>query len=151
MRAILRRAGSSSADASGTVEIGALSVDPARHEVRHQGELIAMTAMEFKVLHYLAARAGTVVSRDDILHAVVESDAAVLDRTIDVHVAALRRKLKDAGNMIETVRGVGIAAASLLIPSSAAAQPSMTDAFRKVNTATMGNPRRHCQMPQESA
>jgi DNA-binding response OmpR family regulator len=107
VRAILRRVGNSSGDASGTVEIGALSIDPARHEVRHQGEAVAMTAMEFKVLHYLAARAGTVVSRDDILHAVIESDAAVLDRTIDVHVAALRRKLKDGGNMIETVRGVG--------------------------------------------
>jgi DNA-binding response OmpR family regulator len=94
-------------DASFAIQIGDLTVDPVRHAVQHHGQPIATTAMEFKVLHFLAARAGMVVSRDDILHAVIESDAAVLDRTIDVHIAALRRKLKDAGEMIETVRGMG--------------------------------------------
>src|SRR4051794_5083502 len=98
VRAILRRTTGSS-DSPQTIQLGDLSVDAARHEVRYHGEPITLTVMEFKVLHHLAWRAGVVVSRDEIIHAVIDSDEAVLDRTIDVHVAALRRKLKEGGEL----------------------------------------------------
>ena len=68
---------------------------------------VTLTATEFRILQFLAARPGRVLSRDEIIDAALGRDAAVFDRTIDVHITAIRRKLGKAADQIETVRGFG--------------------------------------------
>ncbi len=96
-------------DAGGSKEevlkIGELEVDGGRHEVRVNEELVELTHTEFSILRYLAERPGFVRSRRDILSAIDGSH--VLERTVDVHMTSLRRKLGAVGERIETVRGTG--------------------------------------------
>ena len=106
IRALLRRTAPASEDGA-AVRRGELVIDPARHEVTWAGKPVVLTATEFRILHYLAARPGRVVSRTDIIDGALGRDIAVVDRTIDVHLTALRRKLGKGGAMIETVRGFG--------------------------------------------
>jgi DNA-binding response OmpR family regulator len=106
IRALLRRTAPSAAD-GGALRRGELVVDAARHEVTWSGEPVALTATEFRILHYLAARPGRVCSRTDIIDGALGRDVAVVDRTVDVHVTALRKKLGKGGELLETVRGFG--------------------------------------------
>jgi DNA-binding response OmpR family regulator len=106
VKAVLRRA--TLASESGEVlKVGDLAIDVARHEVIFKSKSIELTATEFRVLQYLATRAGRVASRTDIIDGALERDAAITDRTVDVHVTALRKKLGKGGDLIETVRGFG--------------------------------------------
>jgi DNA-binding response OmpR family regulator len=89
------------------IHCGAVSIDGNRHEVASAGQPVQLTATEFRILRFLAGRPGRVTSRDEIIDAALDRDSAVLDRTIDVHITAIRRKLGDAGQQIETVRGFG--------------------------------------------
>ena len=86
---------------------GELEIDTARHDVTYAGKRVSLTATEFRILHFLASRRGRVLSRDDIIEGALGRDSAVIDRTIDVHVTSLRKKLGPGGAMIETVRGFG--------------------------------------------
>jgi DNA-binding response OmpR family regulator len=86
---------------------GALEIDPTRHEVRLAGAVIPMTATEFRLLHFLALRPGRVYERDTLLSRVLGDDAIRLERNIDVHIRAIRKKLGEQRDLIETVRGVG--------------------------------------------
>ncbi|HED65438.1 MAG TPA: winged helix family transcriptional regulator, partial [Planctomycetes bacterium] len=79
--------------------------DDGRREVRVEERTIELTNTEYRILRYLASKPGRVRTRPDILEAIGEGH--VLERTVDVHVASLRRKLADGGAWIETVRGVG--------------------------------------------
>ena len=97
------------AESNNSIDLGggALIIDSDRHEVSVHGKPVELTVTEFGIAQYLAARPGFVRTRDQIISAV-HGDAVVLSsRTVDVHVTALRRKLGEAGNMIQTVRGVG--------------------------------------------
>jgi DNA-binding response OmpR family regulator len=87
--------------------VGDLEVDPARHEVRLRREQIPCTATEFRLLHHLVKHRGRVFSRAQLLDKVVGAEVIVVERNIDVHISALRRKLADYGNRIVTIRGVG--------------------------------------------
>lgn len=107
VRAILRRNEEPPDAAPAPVRIGELEVDPARHEVRLRGEPVPMTATEFRLLHHLVRHPGRVFSRAQLLDRAVGSDVIVVERNIDVHVSALRRKLKDYAERIVTIRGVG--------------------------------------------
>jgi len=89
------------------VRQGDLVIDVNRHEVSYRGRHVALTATEFRILHFLASRPGRVLSRDEIIDAALGRDAAVFDRTIDVHITAIRRKLREGGQDIETIRGFG--------------------------------------------
>jgi DNA-binding response OmpR family regulator len=89
------------------VKVGRLSVDSARHEVTVAGKAVMLTATEFKLLRAMAEKPGRVLSREDLISDARGDEAVAMDRTIDVHVASLRKKLGKAGEMIETVRGVG--------------------------------------------
>jgi two-component system, OmpR family, phosphate regulon response regulator PhoB len=73
------------------------------------GVPVALTTMEFRLLASLMMAHGRVLSRDRLIDAIVGTGAGVTDRTIDVHIAALRKKLEAAGGWIHTVRGVGYA------------------------------------------
>ncbi|MEW6252796.1 MAG: response regulator transcription factor [Planctomycetota bacterium] len=88
---------------------GELVVDRARHEVRLGGRVIDLTATEFRILAKLMSVRGRVLSREQLIDAVMGPGAAVTNRAMDVHIAALRKKLIHAGDWIHTVRGVGYA------------------------------------------
>ena len=108
VRALLRRLREKSAESDESpVIMGALRIDPSRHEVTVKEQRVDLTLAEFRILHNLAKRPGRVLTRNQLLDWALGQDHFVLDRTIDVHVSALRRKLGDAGTCVETVRGVG--------------------------------------------
>jgi two-component system phosphate regulon response regulator PhoB len=88
---------------------GGIALDPGRHEVTVNSEVVAVTAMEFGILRSLMAARGRVLSRAQLIETLLGAGAAVTDRTIDVHITALRKKLADGGRWIQTVRGVGYA------------------------------------------
>ncbi len=104
--AVLRRSSAGDGDTEAIV-CGALLLDRERHEARLDGELLALTPAEFRVLALLARRPGRVLSRDEISsEALRESDAA--PRAVDVHIVSLRRKLTSkAAPRITTVYGIG--------------------------------------------
>ncbi len=93
-----------------TVEVGDLVIRPASRSVRIGGEAIELTTAEYDLLHYLAARAGTVVDRKDVYLDLLELPYDGLDRSIDLRVSRLRKKLGDDPNQparIKSIRGVG--------------------------------------------
>jgi DNA-binding response OmpR family regulator len=89
------------------LRFGELEIDSDRFVATLSGRPLPLTTTEFKLLRHLVARRGRVFSRNDLLDAVRGPDALVVDRTIDVHVAAVRRKLAEYGRHLVTVRGVG--------------------------------------------
>ncbi|TLD41609.1 MAG: Phosphate regulon transcriptional regulatory protein PhoB (SphR) [Candidatus Jettenia ecosi] len=89
------------------IEIGDLAIDVYKHEVSIQGESIPLTLTEFKLLHQLANKPGRVFTREQLLDVVSGSEITVIDRTIDVHIASLRKKLRSFANFIVTIRGIG--------------------------------------------
>jgi len=107
IRAVLRRARHEPPEALGTIEIDGLHIHPGRHEVLVEGEPVKLTPTEFRVLQILASRPGWVFTRPQIADAIHEGDSLVTDRSIDVQIVGLRRKLGAMGSRIETVRGVG--------------------------------------------
>jgi DNA-binding response OmpR family regulator len=106
VRAVLRRA-SPEAPGGEVIRRSKLTIDVARHEVTWDGKRVSLTATEFRILEYLANRPGRVISRDDIIDGALGRDTSVFNRTIDVHITALRRKLGEGQVHIETVRGFG--------------------------------------------
>ncbi len=86
---------------------GDLVIDSDRFVATLRDDALPLTTTEFKLLRHLVARRGRVFSRNDLLDSVRGTDAIAVDRTIDVHVAAVRRKLLDYGRFLLTVRGVG--------------------------------------------
>ena len=106
VRALLRRS-TTSQESPTVIRQGDLLIDLTRHEVSYEGKQVILTPTEFRILHFMAARPGRVLSREQIIDAAVGNEMAVFDRTIDVHIAAIRRKLGEAGDRIETIRGFG--------------------------------------------
>ena len=106
VRALLRRS-TSSQESPTVIRQGELLIDLSRHEVSYEGNQIVLTPTEFRILHFMAARPGRVLSREQIIDAAVGNEMAVFDRTIDVHIAAIRKKLGKAGERVETIRGFG--------------------------------------------
>ncbi len=108
IRAILRRRVESGQAPAGTsVTVGSLSIDRARRHVRCDGKDLNLSATEFDILWFLALNPGWVYTRTQIIDAVRGADYAVTERSVDVQILGLRRKLGDMGSCIETVRGVG--------------------------------------------
>ena len=107
VRALLRRNKREESDKEETIQIQNLLIHPGRHEVLVDGEVIPLTHTEFQVLHLLARRPGWVFTRYQIVDAVHGDDYAVTERSVDVQIVSLRKKLGDAGKKIATVRGVG--------------------------------------------
>lgn len=106
--AVLRRADREQSQGGGSImEVGQVAIDLERHEVTAKGDPVALTATEFKLLSLLASKAGRVFTRQQIIESIHEGYAAVTDRSVDVQVVSLRRKLGETGRNIETVRGVG--------------------------------------------
>jgi two-component system, OmpR family, alkaline phosphatase synthesis response regulator PhoP len=96
----------------GSVEEGILKrreieINEAKHLVAVKGKAVKLSHTEFKLLHFLAKRPGVVFSRYQIVDAVHGADYPVTDRSVDVQIVSLRKKLGACGDCIETIRGVG--------------------------------------------
>ncbi|MCW2973039.1 MAG: phoB [Thermoleophilia bacterium] len=89
------------------VELGAVSVDPDRHEVLIGGVEERFTRTELRLLYVLVRKPGRVYTREQLVERVMGENAWITDRTIDVHVRAIRQKLGAHADLIETIRGVG--------------------------------------------
>ena len=89
------------------INLKRISMDKGRHSVEVDGKPVTLTPTEFKLLWMLAKNPGLVFSRYEIVNAVRGEDAIVADRSVDVQVVGLRKKLGDCAESIETVRGVG--------------------------------------------
>ncbi|MCC6680174.1 MAG: response regulator transcription factor [Phycisphaeraceae bacterium] len=106
IQSVLRRVKSVGVE-DGRLRVANVTLDQERHEVTIDGQPTDLTATEFKLLHLMMKRPGRVYTRQQIIEGVHEGFAAVTDRSVDVQVVALRKKLGAAGRRIETVRGVG--------------------------------------------
>ncbi len=106
VKAILRRSARMETD-SDVIQVGDLSIDRGRYEVRVKGQLVAMRTQEFDLLVTFAQHKGMVLSREQLLNLAWGYDFYGQTRTVDVHVAHLRKRLVDSQTKIETVTGVG--------------------------------------------
>jgi DNA-binding response OmpR family regulator len=109
VRAVLRRTAGSRTDSS--VTVGSLRLDPRSREAVLDGSLLDLTPREFDLLHYLATRSGEVVTKRELLTEVWQVPYGGADKTVDVHLSWLRRKLGETAQeprYLQTVRGVGV-------------------------------------------
>ncbi|MBP7434068.1 response regulator transcription factor, partial [bacterium] len=106
VKAVLRRDSKVKEGKSPLIKVDEMEIDTVRHRVAVSGESIDLTATEFDILVYLARRPGWVFTRSQIINGVKGDDYPVTDRSVDVQILNLRKKLGDAGVNIETVRGV---------------------------------------------
>src|SRR5579864_6826121 len=105
VKAVLRR---TEAKANrGKIEVNGVVLDPGRREVTLDGKPIEITTLEFDILEQLMRNAGRVVSRDGLMESLYNRKATPFDRSIDMHVSHLRRKLEGGKPVIKTIRGVG--------------------------------------------
>jgi two-component system response regulator CpxR len=108
IRAILRRVEShAAAGVGGRIEINGVALDPGTREVRADGQPVELTTFEFDILEQLMRGAGRVLSRDALMESLYNRKATPFDRSIDMHVSHLRRKLEAGRPRIKTIRGVG--------------------------------------------
>ena len=107
VRAVLRRNRREAPLETEALQIYDLVIHPGRHEVLISGSPVELTFTEFAILDFLARRPGWVFTRFQIVDAVRGEDYPVTDRSVDVQIVGLRRKLGPCGKYIETVRGVG--------------------------------------------
>ena len=107
IKAVLRRSANGSLSGEYAFEIGEIRLDPKKHEVTVHGEVVNLTLKEYELLKRLMKNSNIVLTRDQLLEDIWGYDFDGETRTVDVHVRTLRQKLGDAGEQIETVRGVG--------------------------------------------
>ena len=111
IRAVLRRAGQTDTARAGPLEVGGLWLDADAHVATLDGTALDLSRREFDLLHYLAMHAGQVVARRDLLTHVWRMPYGGADKTVDVHISWLRRKLGETAQQpryLHTVRGVGV-------------------------------------------
>jgi DNA-binding response OmpR family regulator len=106
IKTLLRRRVSQTSPST-VIRRGELTINVMRCQVSCEGNPVPLTASEFRLLHFLATRPGQVFSRSELIDGALGREISVVDRTIDVHVTGLRRKLGNFGEWIETVRGFG--------------------------------------------
>jgi len=105
IRAILRRA--RPAGARSALEISGVRIEPGSRRVYRGADPVEVTSIEYDILEALMRSAGRVVSRDELMQRLYQREATPFDRSIDVHISHLRRKLEGPTELIRTVRGVG--------------------------------------------
>jgi two-component system phosphate regulon response regulator PhoB len=106
LEALLRRAAPRRADAP-ILRLGKVELNTDTHETSAAGEAVRLTLTEFRILAALLGAGGRVLSRHELVSKAIGPGISVTDRTIDVHMTALRKKLGSQGGLIHTVRGVG--------------------------------------------
>ena len=103
----LRRRARSEDEGDEAIEVHGVAIDRRGHRATAEGVELPLTPTEFRLLEALLRQPGRAFTRHELMDAAIGEDAVVLERTIDVHVKSLRKKLDAAGDLIETVRGVG--------------------------------------------
>jgi two-component system phosphate regulon response regulator PhoB len=107
VKSILRRKSAEPGEETAPLSHQGLMIYPDRFEVRAEGRLVELTSTEFRILELLARHPGRVFNRDQIVDAARGENYPVTDRSVDVHIVSLRRKLGRHGDLIDTVRGAG--------------------------------------------
>ena len=107
IRAVLRRSGKSEIRPQ-VIDIGSLKLDPQSRTVWRGGDAVSLTSIQFDILEILMRAAGRVVSRDEITTILYQRPSTPYERSLDVHISHIRKKIEDDGGpMIQTVRGHG--------------------------------------------
>ena len=107
IRAILRRIEARPAAEHGRLEVNGVMIDPGTREAWCDGQPVELTTLEFDILELLMRAAGRVVSRDDLMESIYNRKTTPFDRSIDMHISHLRKKLERTRSIIKTIRGVG--------------------------------------------
>lgn len=107
IRSVLRRSHKNFTEESSVMSIHNITLDTSKYKVAVEGNSVDLTATEFFLLKLLMRRPGWVFTRGQIIDAVKGTDYPVTDRSVDVQITGLRKKLQSAGSFIETVRGIG--------------------------------------------
>jgi two-component system phosphate regulon response regulator PhoB len=107
VKSLLRRNDREKAGSVDVVTRGNVTVDRTKHRVIHQDRILDLTPSEFRLLDTLIRQPGRAFERSELIDAALGADSLILERTIDVHIRSLRKKLKDSAELIQTVRGVG--------------------------------------------
>ncbi len=107
IRAILRRYEQRPPATLGRLEVNGIALDPASREVQAHGKRVELTTFEFDILEMLMHAAGRVLSRDALMENFYNRKATAFDRSIDMHISHLRKKLEQGSPLIKTIRGVG--------------------------------------------
>ena len=107
IKAVLRRTEKNAMKIEDKIVLNGLTIDVKKHEVTVEGEPVSLTLKEFELLRRMMKNLGNVLTRDQLLEDIWGYDFDGETRTVDVHVRTLRQKLGKAGELIETVRGVG--------------------------------------------
>lgn len=107
IQTVLRRQPKDGTEEAAPIRVQSLYIHPGRHEVLIDGVAIDLTSTEFKILHFLTRRPGWVFTRAQVIDAVHGVGYPVTDRSVDVQIVGLRKKLGVHGEYIETVRGIG--------------------------------------------
>jgi len=107
IRAILRRYEPRPAGAANRLEVNGIVLDPGTREVISNGKRVELTTFEFDILEMLMKSAGRVLSRDALMENFYNRKATAFDRSIDMHISHLRKKLERGDSLIKTIRGVG--------------------------------------------
>jgi len=107
IRAILRRFEPRTTAPGNRIETNGISLDPGAREVFANGQRVELTTFEFDILEMLMRSAGRVLSRDALMENFYNRKATPFDRSIDMHISHLRKKLEKGDDLIKTIRGVG--------------------------------------------
>jgi two-component system, OmpR family, response regulator CpxR len=107
IRAVLRRYESRPPAPEGRVEVSGIVLEPGTREVTANGKPVELTTFEFDILELLMRNAGRVLSRDALMENFYNRKATPFDRSIDMHISHLRKKIENGDSLIKTIRGVG--------------------------------------------
>ena len=107
IKALRRRRAAPEVESDDVVSLQGITVDRVRFRATAEGRVLQLTRSEFKLLDTLIRQPGRVFQRSELIDAALGEDTMVMERTIDVHIRALRAKLGNCADLIETVRGVG--------------------------------------------
>ena len=107
VKALLRRTHAAPVEQNRSLRIGAVEIDREAHRAFADGDEIDLTPLEYRLLEVFMERRGRVQTRRQLLQTAWQTNAEIETRTVDMHVARLRSKLGDSGEMLETVRGIG--------------------------------------------
>ncbi|MEX2445430.1 MAG: response regulator [Alkalispirochaeta sp.] len=107
LKAVMRRTEAAATPSSGTLAVHGVTVDISRHEVYCGETEVELSATEFAILGFLMTNPGWVFSRTQIIDAIHGKDYPVTERSVDVQILGLRKKLESCGGLVETIRGVG--------------------------------------------
>lgn len=106
VKALLRR-NERTSDLNDMISVGGIAIDRIKHRALLDGKVLDLTPSEFRLLDTLIRQPGRAFDRSELINSALGNDAIVLERTIDVHIRSLRKKLETSADRIETVRGIG--------------------------------------------